>query len=129
MSSSAACFPASLVIFGDVAPMHMCITIWVFIAFGVAYAFVGGVSKPAIWTDVLQVSVSALRQAARHHRGAAPSHPHRPRRARRRLANPPQGGSKLTALQTGLDFSKPWRGFDPGGRSSPSSPPPRASCS
>jgi SSS family transporter len=104
--------PASLAIFGDVAPVHMCITIWFFIAFGVAYTFVGGVSS-AIWTDVLQVSVyigaALVTIAVLLHRI-----PVGPSELIDALANPPQGASKLTVIQTGLDFSKPWWGFDPG---------------
>jgi Na+/proline symporter len=104
--------PASLAIFGDVAPVHMCITIWAFIAFGVAYTFVGGVSS-AIWTDVLQVSVyigaALVTIAVLLHRI-----PVGPSELIDALANPPQGASKLTVIQTGLDFSKPWWGFDAG---------------
>lgn len=104
--------PASLAIFGDVAPMHMCITIWAFIAFGIAYTFVGGVSS-AIWTDVLQVSVyigaALVTIAVLLHRI-----PVGPADLIHALAHPPQGGSKLVVLPTGLDFSKPWAGFDPG---------------
>jgi SSS family solute:Na+ symporter len=104
--------PACLAIFGDVAPVHMCITIWVFIAFGVAYTFVGGVSS-AIWTDVLQVSVyigaALVTIAVLLHRI-----PVGPAELIDALAHPPQGSSKLTIIQPGVDFSQPWWGFDPG---------------
>lgn len=104
--------PASLAMFGDVSPQHVAITIGGFIAFGIAYTFVGGVSS-AIWTDVIQVCVYLGAAIATIfvllHRipvgiGEIVS----------ALAQPvPTGGSKLTLLTSGLDFSRPGSGFDP----------------
>ncbi len=104
--------PGCQLIFGDISAPHMMITIWVFIAFGIFYTFVGGVSS-AIWTDVVQVTVYIGAAIATivilWHKipmGAgdlihALNHP------------PDNAPSKLTLLRLGLDFSKPGLGFDP----------------
>lgn len=103
--------PASLAIFGDIAPLHMVITIWVFIVFGILYTFVGGVSS-AIWTDVIQVSVylgaAVVTIAVLLHKI-----PVGPMELIDALRHPPTGVSKLTLIDPGLDFSRPNWGFDP----------------
>lgn len=104
--------PGCQLIFGEIAPLPMCITIIAFIAFGVMYTFVGGVSS-AIWTDVVQVSVyigaALITIGVLLHRipiGTA--------ELITALAHPPADApSKLTIVKTGLDLSKPGGGFDP----------------
>lgn len=48
--------PMSLVIFGDIVPEHMTISIAIVSVIGTVYALAGGI-RSVIWTDVLQVSV------------------------------------------------------------------------
>jgi len=48
--------PACEAIFGDITAPNLCITIVIFMIFGILYTFVGGISS-AIWTDVIQVCV------------------------------------------------------------------------
>ena len=104
--------PACLALFGDTLPSHMAIVIAAFIAFGIAYTFIGGVSS-VIWTDVIQVAVylgAALATiAVLLARIPAPIG-----EILSALATPPDGGpSKLTVLRIGLDPSRPGLGFDP----------------
>lgn len=48
--------PASIVIFGDLAPGHLAAAIGVLTLVGITYTLVGGVSS-VIWTDVVQMGV------------------------------------------------------------------------
>lgn len=48
--------PASIVIFGDLAPLHLVLAIAALTLIGIAYTLVGGVSS-VIWTDVVQMAV------------------------------------------------------------------------
>lgn len=48
--------PASLILFGDLAPEHLLIAIVVLSAVGVLYTLVGGVAS-VIWSDVIQMGI------------------------------------------------------------------------
>ena len=48
--------PASLILFGDLAPTHLLVAISVLAAVGVLYTLVGGVAS-VIWSDVIQMVV------------------------------------------------------------------------
>ncbi len=104
--------PASLAIFGDTSPTHMAITIAGFVAFGIVFTFVGGVSS-VIWTDVLQVTVylgAAVATIAIVLSKIPLSIPE----IIEVLAQPgPSGRSKLHLLSIGLEAGKPNLGFDP----------------
>lgn len=104
--------PGSLLIFGDISPLHLIVTISGFIIFGVLYTYVGGVGS-AIWTDVLQVGVylgaALVAIVVLWTRiGLGPGE------LMTALAHPPDGAaSKLTVVRTGLDPSLPLWGFKP----------------
>lgn len=51
-----AAIPASLIVFGDLEPVHVWIAVMLFMIAGVGYTFVGGVAS-VIWTDVIQTVV------------------------------------------------------------------------
>lgn len=48
--------PACLILFGDLAPMHLAVAILTLAAVGVLYTLVGGVAS-VIWSDVIQMGV------------------------------------------------------------------------
>ncbi len=105
--------PVSMAIFGDASPTHLVFAIGAFMAFGVVYTIAGGISS-VIWTDLMQVlvylgaAVVACVLLVRAIPGgfgdvvAALD------------AGMPDGGSKLAVVRLGLDFTKPYLGFDPG---------------
>lgn len=109
--------PVAWAVFGgdarnSVEPNHIYISIIAFMIFGVLYTLAGGISS-VIWTDVFQVSV---------YLGAAVVAaiiifvrlPYSASEAMHALSTGAGGGSsKLTLVTLGLDFSKPWFGFDP----------------
>jgi SSS family solute:Na+ symporter len=114
-----AALPAAMILFPDSAPAEahraMILAIAALVILGV-FTAVGGGIRAVIWTDVLQVCVLLL--AA----GAATlvllrAIPLSPGEIVRTLAETPgggaAGGSKLTVIDPGLDFSKPLSGFDP----------------
>ncbi len=55
--------PASLIIWGDLAPAHIATAVIVLTAVGVLYTIVGGIST-VIWTDVIQVCVLVIAAVA-----------------------------------------------------------------
>ncbi len=101
--------PACQALFGDLSTPHMLMTITVFMVFGIAYTFVGGVSS-AIWTDVVQVCV---------YLGAAIAAvvliwsrvPVGVGEVVSALANPPVGPSKLTVISFSTDPGKEFTFF------------------
>ena len=51
-----AALPASLIIFGDIDPRHLLITVLVFVFVGIVYTLAGGI-RSVIWTDVVQTVI------------------------------------------------------------------------
>ncbi len=102
-----AAIPASLIVFGDLAPAHIGIAVALFMVAGVGYTFVGGVAS-VIWTDVIQtvvfVGAAVIAAAVLLHRipvGLGElldvlRHP------------APGAASKLTLIDTSLDPATPY---------------------
>ncbi len=51
-----AALPASLIVFGDILPKHLMISILVLVVVGILYTLAGGI-RSVIWTDVIQTIV------------------------------------------------------------------------
>ncbi len=108
--------PFSYLVFGDTSLAHIALAVAMFTVFGILYTLWGGVGS-VIWTDVLQVTVylGATIAAVVVLRNLIPvgtidiidalRHPIS-------AAGEPLP-SKLTLINPGLDFSKPFLGFDP----------------
>jgi solute:Na+ symporter, SSS family len=106
-----AALPASLIVYGDLAPRHVAMAIAALSFTGIVYTLAGGV-RSVIWSDVIQtvVFLGAAMAAAilLLHRiplsiGEILS----------TLAHPGLGeSSKLVVLNTGLDWNRPHHGFD-----------------
>ncbi len=103
--------PASLIMFGDAEPRHVLAGVAVMTAVSIVYTLAGGV-RSAIWTDLIQclvylgaavVAIVYLLRVIEAPVGAVFS----------TLLAPGDEGSKLIVIHMGLDFSKPWLGFDP----------------
>jgi solute:Na+ symporter, SSS family len=109
--------PVAWAVFGapsdsTIDPTHLYIAIVAFMVFGVLYTLAGGISS-VIWTDVFQVCVylgaavvAAIIIFVRLPYSASEA-------AAVLSSGMPDGSSKLTLINFGLDFSKPGWGFDP----------------
>jgi SSS family transporter len=107
-----AALPASLILYGDLAPAHLAAAIAALSAVGIVYTLAGGV-RSVIWSDVIQtvVFLGAAAAAAVVLLGRIPI-PFG--EILSTLAQPGPGeSSKLAALDAGLDGSRPYLGFDP----------------
>jgi len=107
-----AALPASLIVYGDLAPRHLAAAIAALSFAGIVYTLAGGV-RSIIWSDVIQtvVFLGAAVAAAVVLFGRIPISFGEILSV---LAQPGPGeSSKLVALDAGLDWNMPRLGFDP----------------
>jgi solute:Na+ symporter, SSS family len=104
--------PAALILFGDAQTQHVVVCIAVMAVVGVFYTLVGGI-RSVIWTDVIQATLylGAATVALIVLLNMIPI-------GLGEIVNvlgtaAPDGGSKLTVIDVGLDPAKPGLGFDP----------------
>lgn len=105
--------PASLILFGDVSAGHLVAGVGVMTAIGIVYTLAGGI-RSVIWSDVVQatVYVGAAGGVLIYLVWLMPSEWGAVLGA---LREPGNGiASKLTLIDVGLDFGKPFYGFDAG---------------
>jgi SSS family transporter len=107
-----AALPASLIVYGDLAPRHLAAAIAALSFVGIVYTLAGGV-RSIIWSDVIQTVVflgAALAAAVLLLQRIPLSFGE----ILAALAQPETGeSSKLVALDAGLHWSLPQLGFDP----------------
>lgn len=109
--------PVAWAVFGadkasGIEPHHLTISIIAFMIFGVVYTLAGGISS-VIWTDIFQVGVylGAAVVAAIILFVRLPLT--LPEAMEALSTGTRDGGSKLTLVTLGLEFDKPWLGFNP----------------
>jgi SSS family transporter len=104
--------PLSLILFDHTQTWAVMAAIGVLVVVGILYTLVGGL-RAIIWTDAIQtlVFVSAVSAAAIILFNRIPASPQEiyDALASTKVAD----GTKLTVLNSGLNASKPWFGFDP----------------
>jgi len=111
-----AALPASLILYGDLAPGHLATAIAALSVAGIVYTLAGGM-RSVIWSDVIQTAVflGAAVAAVVVLFGRIPiSFGEILSTLASTPAQPGAGeGSKLVALDAGLDWNMPHLGFDP----------------
>ena len=107
-----AALPASLILYGDLAPAHLATAIAALSFVGITYTLAGGV-RSVIWSDVIQ-TVVFLGAAAAAVFLLLQRIPLSFGEILAVLAEPGAGeSSKLAVLEAGLDWNRPQMGFDP----------------
>ncbi len=107
-----AALPASLILYGDLAPAHLATAITALTLAGILYTLAGGI-RSVIWSDLIQ-TVVFLGAAAAAAILLLDRIPLGFGEILSALAQPGPGEpSKLAVFETGLDWNIPYLGFDP----------------